>query len=250
MRAPSGEMANAPGPTDIGALGSVLMVKRATGRGGVRSRSASHVATAPAASATSAVAAMAIARETRARRGTGAGVSALASRIHRNCVATSCALCHRSSGSLARQVRITRSSESGASGCTVEIGGGSRSRIEAIRLARLFASKARLPVVISYSSEPRAKMSVRASASRPSICSGAMYWNVPTIAPSSVSGFACVIAAVSAFGSFAAGCANFARSKSSSFAPLFVSMTLPGVRSRWTMPARCARSSASAISTP
>ena len=41
----------------------------------------------------------------------------------------------------------------------------------------------------------------------------------------------------------------FARPKSSSFAPDRVSITLPGFRSRWTMPARCARSSASATST-
>ena len=41
-----------------------------------------------------------------------------------------------------------------------------------------------------------------------------------------------------------------ARPKSSSFAPLFVSITLPGLRSRWTMPCRCAASSASAICAP
>ena len=40
----------------------------------------------------------------------------------------------------------------------------------------------------------------------------------------------------------------FARPKSSSFAPDFVSTTLPGFRSRWTMPARCAVSSADATS--
>jgi hypothetical protein len=39
--------------------------------------------------------------------------------------------------------------ESGVMGWMVEIGAGSRSRIEAIRLALLFPSKARLPVVIS-----------------------------------------------------------------------------------------------------
>ena len=41
---------------------------------------------------------------------------------------------------------------------------------------------------------------------------------------------------------------SFARPKSSSFAPAFVSMMLAGLMSRWTMPARCARSSAAAIS--
>ena len=38
-----------------------------------------------------------------------------------------------------------------------------------------------------------------------------------------------------------------ARPKSISFAPLRVSITLPGFRSRWTIPRRCAVSSASAI---
>src|SRR5262245_24595647 len=43
-----------------------------------------------------------------------------------------------------------------------------------------------------------------------------------------------------------AGC-NFARPKSSSFTPLLVSITLPGLRSRCTIPLRWALSSASAI---
>ena len=43
---------------------------------------------------------------------------------------------------------------------------------------------------------------------------------------------------------------SFARPKSRSFTPDFVSMTLPGFKSRWTIPCRCALSSASAISMP
>ena len=46
-----------------------------------------------------------------------------------------------------------------------------------------------------------------------------------------------------------AGARRRARPKSSSFAPLAVSMTLLGFRSRWTIPAACAAASASAIST-
>ena len=61
-----------------------------------------------------------------------------------------------------------------------------RSRIAPIRLAWLFPSNAFLPVTISYSTAPNAKMSVRASASWPSSCSGAMYWNVPRIVPCAV----------------------------------------------------------------
>ena len=38
-----------------------------------------------------------------------------------------------------------------------------------------------------------------------------------------------------------------ARPKSRSFAPVLLSMMLPGLRSRWTMPALCAVTSASAI---
>ena len=44
-------------------------------------------------------------------------------------------------------------------------------------------SKALRPVSISYSTAPKAKMSVRASASLPSSCSGAMYCSVPRIVP-------------------------------------------------------------------
>ena len=47
-----------------------------------------------------------------------------------------------------------------------------------------------------------------------------------------------------------AGATAFARPKSRSFTPDFVSMTLPGFRSRCTIPCRCALSSASAISIP
>jgi hypothetical protein len=43
---------------------------------------------------------------------------------------------------------------------------------------------------------------------------------------------------------------SFARPKSNSFAPAFVSITFAGFRSRCTIPCRCALSSASAISAP
>ena len=92
---------------------------------------------------------------------------------------------------------------------------------------------------------------MRASASPPSSCSGAMYWNVPRIVPRVVSGWLCW----SAVGMLVAcdtwllsGSTSFARPKSSSFTPDFVSMTLPGLRSRWMIPLRCAASSAPAIS--
>ena len=73
-------------------------------------------------------------------------------------------------------------------GCTVETGGGSSFRIDAIRLARLPPWNARRPVAISKRTVPSAKTSVRASAALPSSCSGAMYGTVPRTMPSSVSG--------------------------------------------------------------
>ncbi len=62
-------------------------------------------------------------------------------------------------------------------------------RIEAMRLALLLPLKAGRAVAISYSTAPKAKISVRWSTARPSTCSGAMYWKVPTIVPSCVSDF-------------------------------------------------------------
>ena len=100
----------------------------------------------------------------------------------------------------------------------------------AIRLVRVSPWNVRLPVAISYKTHPSAKMSVRASASRPSSCSGDMYWNVPTIVPSCVSGFATVASEAPMLSLIPVPV--FARPKSSSFAPVFVNMTLPGFRSR------------------
>ena len=95
-------------------------------------------------------------------------------------------------------------------------------------------------------------MSLRPSTSRPSSCSGDMYWNVPRIVPSCVSGArpACVGTEVSPSPFPEGEGIALASPKSSSLTPDFVSMTLPGFRSRCTIPCRCARSSASAISTP
>src|SRR5262245_8810282 len=71
------------------------------------------------------------------------------SAIQRNSAARSAALCQRSSGSLARHFRTTRSSAPGANGCSWLMGGGSAVRMAAIRLARLLPEKAGLPVAIS-----------------------------------------------------------------------------------------------------
>ena len=140
----------------------------------------------------------------------------------------------------------SRSSAGGATGRTSEIRGGSSFRIAPSRLARVFPSNALRPVSISNSTQPNANRSVRASASRPSICSGAMYWKVPRIVPAAVTPAAGVVGIIDKPLTATTGALVFASPKSSSFAPAFVSMTLPGLRSRWTMPARCAASSAEA----
>ena len=61
----------------------------------------------------------------------------------------SAALCHRSSGSFARQVLTTRSSVEGDIGWTAEIGAGSLDMIAVIKDAWLDAENAFFPVAIS-----------------------------------------------------------------------------------------------------
>ena len=118
------------------------------GAGAGRARQSPHpVATANAATPT----AQAIRSRLRPRNRTGAGAPACdpASPIQRSSAATSWALCHRSSGSLARQVRTTRSSAGGAKGARAESGGGSDPMMAEIRLAWLFPRNAFSPVTIS-----------------------------------------------------------------------------------------------------
>ena len=67
-----------------------------------------------------------------------------------------------------------------------------------------------------------------------------MYWNVPRIVPCAVR-FGGVVGSIdSPAPRDRVAALAFARPKSRSFAPAFVSITLPGFRSRWTMPCRCA----------
>ena len=157
------------------------------------------------------------------------------SAIHFNSKSTSCIDWRRSSGSLAMHCWISRSSAGGASGWIVEIGGGTRSKIAAITLAWLFPSNARLPVAISKRVAPNAKMSLRASASSPSSTSGAMYWKVPTIVPSVVSG-RLIVGDRESSERFEASPVTRASPKSRSLAPALVSMMFAGLRSRWMSP--------------
>ena len=174
------------------------------------------------------------------------------SAIHFNSLPRSPAFCQRSSGSFARQRRTTRSSAGGVIGATAEMGAGSSFMIEEISDACVAPENAFLPVAISYSTQPNEKMSVRPSASRPSSCSGAMYWNVPRIVPSCVRLFGMLPSAVGSdvTADCTGGAIALASPKSSSFTPDFVIITLPGFKSRCTIPCRCALSSASAIWVP
>ena len=167
-------------------------------------------------------------------------------RTQRSSRRRSCADCHRSTGSFARQSCTTWSSAGGVEGAAAESAGGTVSRIFATRLADVVASNGLRPLTISYTMQPNAQWSERASASLPWSCSGLMYCTVPTMLPREVSGDSCVIEAVASATETATGC-SFASPKSSSFTPAAVSMMLPGFKSRWTMPCWCMASSASAI---
>ncbi len=225
---------------------------------GCGARGASHSQIALATRAPAASAPASAVRGGRRRAGSAAIRAAAedeGSALHSSARLRSPADCQRSSGSLARHCFTTRSSAGGVSGASAAISGGSPPMMAEIRDAWLLPSNARRPVVISYSTQPSAHRSLRASASFPSSCSGDMYWKVPTIVPSAVSGCAMVGDWVSAaidtplLGAPASPVAR-ARPKSISLAPLLVSMMFPGLRSRWITPARWARSSASAICPP
>ena len=69
--------------------------------------------------------------------------------IHRSSLSRSCALCQRSSQSLARQLWTTRSSAGGDNDWSEETGGGSVLMMAEIKLAWLSPSNALRPVSIS-----------------------------------------------------------------------------------------------------
>ncbi len=103
---------------------------------------------------------------------------------------------------------------------------------------------------ISQSSTPKAQTSVRPSTGLPRACSGDMYAAVPMIMPTAEAGRA----SVGAFdmdaergSSLESSLQALARPKSRTFTfPSGVIITLPGLRSRWTIPLRCASSRATA----
>ena len=146
-RLPSGEMTALFRATFSGRRMFVRNTRR-LGAGAGRPRQTPQ----PAATANAATTiAQAMRSRLRRRTSPGAGAPAWdpASLIQRSSAATSWALCQRSSGSLARQVRTTRSSAGGARGARAESGGGSDPMIAEIRLAWLLPSNAFWPVTIS-----------------------------------------------------------------------------------------------------
>ena len=92
-----------------------------------------------------------------------------------SCSLTSCAVCQRSSGSLARHDFTSRSKAGGVIGCRKKSEAARAPAPPPSRWPRSCPRRRDCPVVISYSTAPRAKMSERASAGFPSTCSGDMY---------------------------------------------------------------------------
>ena len=169
--------------------------------------------------------------------------------IHLSSLPRSAAFCQRSSGSLARHFFTTRSSAGGDMGCTDEIGGGSADMIAVISDAWLAAGK-RLPSRRHLVQHRAERKDVRPPVGFLALeLLGRHVLERPEDRALLRSSACCVGSAVRLDG-FADGAIALARPKSSSFTPDFVIITLPGFRSRCTIPCRCALSSASAISTP
>jgi hypothetical protein len=145
MFRPSGESAETPREPVVGS-----MANRTASTGGAR-RGTSRERNAAAAAATTTAAIHARRSRLFRRLTTTAGRSACepACAIHCSSLLTSCALCHRSSGSLARHVRTRRSSDDGVIGARVEIGAGSADMIAVMREAREAPENAFFPVAIS-----------------------------------------------------------------------------------------------------
>ena len=130
-----------------------------------------------------------------------------------------------------------------------EIAGGCEERIAAIRLAWALAVECALPRRHLVEHRAEREDVRRASASLPSSCSGAMYWNVPRIVPSSVSGSQ---RRQSRSGSRRdeRGWRRLGQAEVQQLHARLRQHDVAGFRSRWTIPCRCALSSASAISIP
>ena len=179
----------------------------------------------------------------RPRRSTGAGAS------------TSCAVWKRSSGSLARHVRTTRFRAGGVIGATAEIGAGS-SRHDRGDQRRLALARERLLARRHLVEHARRRRRCRCARrppcprAAPAPCTGRCRAPCPARSAAGSPGLRVARRETPDAAAPRTPAWYFARPKSRSLTPDFVSITLPGFRSRWTMPWRCALSSASAISMP
>ena len=143
---PSGDMRG----NDRTTPGGEVTVKRVgCGAGSVWSSSRAVAAAATIASTAASPHARCSRDLRRATTGAGAPICDPPSAIQRSCVATSCAVCQRWSGSFIRQMRTSRSSAGGVIGASDDSGAGLALMIEAIRLAWLRPSNALCPVTIS-----------------------------------------------------------------------------------------------------
>ena len=148
--------------------------------------------------------------------------------IDSNAAMTSDAEDGLSVGPFSSSRRTSISNAGGTSGlCHVGATGGVL-RCWPIMATSLSPRNGGLPVTISYSMAPREYRSARGVTSPPMACSGGMYRAVPTIMPSWVRRERSLATA---------------RPKSPILAvPSAVRSTLPGLRSRWTMPFEWANS--------
>ena len=181
--APSGDTAISTFSTNVknrpggGGIGNVI--ERGGAGSGVRCQAPRVMSRATAAAATTHGAQRTAARD----RGDGGGAWRSGSAIDCSRSTASWADCQRSPGSFARHPWTSRSNAAGAAGCSEDTAGGSVVMIAEAIAAGLSPANARRPVAISNRVAPNAKRSLRASAGRPSNCSGAMYWMVPRMLP-------------------------------------------------------------------
>ena len=251
-RRPSGETESGASRTTAVSSARSAWVTRLASRSSERTLSV--VTTAAIATAQPAIAATPSTRLRRARElvtfaATPASEPAVL--IQRSSDATSSALCQRSSGSFARHLSTTCCSAGGVSGCASAIGGGCSFTIAAIRLVLRLSLEGAAAGRHLVQDGPEGEdvgagvrflplellgRHVLERAEDRSVLRSEAWPRWP--GSSCPSSFAPPSAAV------------FASPKSSSFAPDFVSMTLPGLRSRWVMPWRCAACRAEAICWP
>ncbi len=156
----------------------------------------------------------------------------------------------RASASFVRQ-RRSRSLKRGGTDAGSAFHSGSRSRILPITSEVVGPVNACAPVRHSKMTQPNAHTSVRRSTARPRACSGLMYDAVPSTRPMAVPETPMVGGAESPAATGDSAAPPLARPKSSTFATRAgVSITLPGLRSRCTMPRSCAASIAAATCPP